>query len=78
MSDLAFLIICLAFTALGYGIARAADAARRMDEREHERQRRQQAFRAQRRPAFHPTELANIQDRAELDDLRDYIRRGDA
>lgn len=78
MSDTAFLSVALFFTALGYTFAKLQTELRKMSERQQREQAARQAFIDAHRPRFHPNELVNIQERAELDDLRDYIRRGDA
>lgn len=78
MSDIEFLTVTIAFFAAGYGFARLSDILRDMSERQQQEQRRRQQFIESRRPRFHPSELMTIQERAELDDLRDYIRSTDA
>lgn len=78
MSDIEFLSVCLLFTAIGYAFAKLQNQLRQMSERQQREQRQRQAFIETRRPRFHPSELMTIQERAELDDLRDYIRGTDA
>lgn len=78
MSDIEFLIVTLGFFSFGYVFARIIDIVREMSERQREAEQRRQAFIEARRPRFHPSELMTIQERAELDDLRDYIRSKDA
>ena len=78
MSELTLLTICTASALSGYLAARYIDALKRAAEREQSRLERQRTYLEHHRPIFHPSELLNIQERAELDDLRDYIRRNDA
>ena len=77
MSDTEFTIICIAFMAAGYLSARLLDAARAAEARQAAQEARRRAFLDARRPTLHPSRMARIQDLAELDDLRDYIRSDD-
>jgi len=78
MSDTEFTIIAIAFSAYGYLAARVLDYCRDLRERQRRDEARKASYMAARRVTLHPAHLARIQDLAELDDLRDYIRRGDA
>ena len=78
MNTITLLAFCTASAVSGYATARLIDTLKRAAEREQSRLERQQTYLEHRRPIFHPSELLNIQERAELDDLRDYIRSKDA
>lgn len=78
MSDPEFLAICIAFSTAGYLFARLMDAIRAQEARQAAQEARRRAFMAAHRPTLHPSRMARIQDLAELDDLRDYIRSDDA
>lgn len=78
MSDIEFLIVTVAAAAYGYGVARALDALRRHSERQEQHEASRRAFIDAHRPRLHPGQMTRIQELAELDDLRDYIRGTDA
>ena len=78
MSDTEFFLVCSLCMAAGYLSARLMDAVRAAEARQNAQEARRRAFLDARRPTLHPSRMAQIQDLAELDDLRDYIRRDDA
>lgn len=72
MSDAAFLAICLTFTALGYIMAKVLDKCRDIRDRQEHHRQQVAAYLRERRT------FISIQERAELDDLRDYAGRRNA
>lgn len=78
MTDTEFLAVSLGFMAIGYLSARLMDAVRAQEARQNAQEARRRAFMDAHRPTLHPSRMAEIQDLAELEDLRDYIRRDDA
>ena len=78
MSDLEFLIVAIVFSAYGYCAAKVLDKCRNLRQRQREQEARKASYMAARRVTLHPAHMARIQELAELDDLRDYIRRDDA
>lgn len=78
MSDVEFLIVTIGAAGYGYAMARAVDALRRLSERQRQREASRRAFLDAHRPRLHPGDMTRIQELAELEDLRDYIRGNDA
>lgn len=78
MSDLEFLIVAIVFSGWGYLMAKVLDYCRELSYRQREQEARRASFMAARRVTLHPAHMARIQELAELEDLRDYIRRDDA
>lgn len=77
MTDIEFLAIVALSAVGGYLSARLMDAIRAAEARQTAQEARRRAFMAAHRPTLHPSRMARIQDLAELDDLRDYIRSDD-
>ena len=78
MTDVEFAILAGVFSAYGYLCARVLDYCRDLRERQRRDEARKASYMAARRVTLHPAHMARIQELAELDDLRDYIRRDDA
>ena len=78
MSDLEFLIVAIVFSGWGYLMAKVFDYCRELSYRQREQEARKASYMAARRVTLHPAHMARIQELAELEDLRDYIRRDDA
>lgn len=77
MTDFEFLTIAAGFIVIGYLFARLVDAVRAKEAHHRRQEARRAAYMAARKPTLHPSRMAAIQELAELDDLRDYIRRDD-
>jgi len=79
MTDLEFTIVAAVFTSYGYLCARVLDYCRNVRDRQRQQEALKAAYMAaSRRSKLHPSHMARIQELAELDDLRDYIRGTDA